>query len=196
MDYHASGHRSAPLAMSPDAFRAAGHRLVDQIADFLTSLPRRPVSPGKSPRTVRRILGDLPLADEGMQAEQLLDESADLLFNHSTFNGHPQVDTHPELQAFTHNLSITTFRYVPVDLDDEGEEAESYLNDLNTELLERLHDSGEAFVSNVVIEGKFVLRACVVNFRTTLADIEALPGIVARIGREADSEMRPAGSMR
>jgi len=45
---------------------------------------------------------------------------------------------------------------------------------------------------NAVIDDKFVLRACVVNFRTTLADIEALPQIVARNGRQVDSEMRPA----
>ncbi len=31
----------------------------------------------------------------------------------------------------------------------------------------------------------------VVNFRTTLADIEALPGIVIRLGRAVDGEMRP-----
>jgi glutamate/tyrosine decarboxylase-like PLP-dependent enzyme len=100
---------------------------------------------------------------------------------------------HPELQAFTHNLSITTFRYVPTDLDETMEGAEAYLDDLNTELMERLQNSGEAHVSNAVLGGKFVLRACVVNFRTTLADIEALPDIVARIGGQVDSEMRPAG---
>lgn len=99
---------------------------------------------------------------------------------------------HPDLQVFSHNLSITTFRYVPTDLSDRQGEAEAYLNDLNTELLERLQHSGEAFVSNAVIDGCFVLRACVVNFRTTLADIEALPNIIARIGKEVDSEMRPA----
>lgn len=76
--------------------------------------------------------------------------------------------THPELQAFTHKLSITTFRYVPTDLKDEQEGVQAYLNDLNTELFERLQDSGEAYVSNAVIEDKFVLRARVVNFRSQL----------------------------
>ena len=44
---------------------------------------------------------------------------------------------------------------------------------------------------NAVIEGKYLLRACIVNFRTTLSDVEALPEIVIRLGRELDSEMRP-----
>jgi hypothetical protein len=43
-----------------------------------------------------------------------------------------------------------------------------------------------------VIGGRFLLRACIVNFRTAMQDVEALPGIVTRLGRELDREMRPA----
>jgi len=99
----------------------------------------------------------------------------------------------PELEAFTHSLSIATFRYVPPDLKSGSEKIEEYLNQLNTELLTRLQNSGEAYVSNAVIDGKFALRACIVNFRTSLADIEALPEIVLRIGRKVDTELRPEG---
>ena len=99
----------------------------------------------------------------------------------------------PELQAFTHSLSITTFRYIPSDLKSGSEKIEEYLNQLNTELLTRLQNSGEAYISNAVIDGKFALRACIVNFRTSLADIEALPEIVLRIGRKVDTELRPEG---
>lgn len=101
------------------------------------------------------------------------------------------VDAHPELQAFTQGLSITTFRYVPPDLTRGSEQVETYLNRLNAELLTRLQKSGEAFLSNAVVAGKFLLRACVVNFRTSLEDIEALPTLVTRIGREVDVAMRP-----
>ncbi len=38
-------------------------------------------------------------------------------------------------------------------------------------------------MSNAVIGGRYVLRACIVNFQTTAADIEAVPGIVLRVGR-------------
>jgi aromatic-L-amino-acid decarboxylase len=101
------------------------------------------------------------------------------------------VETHPELQAFTQGLSITTFRYVPPDLTPGSEPIEAYLNQLNTKLLHRLQRSGEAFLSNAVLRGTFLLRACVVNFRTSLEDIEALPPLVTRIGREVDATMRP-----
>jgi len=102
------------------------------------------------------------------------------------------VDAEPELEACTNDLSITTFRYVPPGLEPGDEQVEAYLNDLNTELLGRLESGGEVFLSNAVIGGRFLLRACIVNFRTRLDDIEALPAIVKRIGAEVDAELRPA----
>jgi len=106
-----------------------------------------------------------------------------------------RVSTHEALQAFTQDLSITTFRYVPPDLrsDLDTGRVEAYLTQLNKELLTRIQNSGEAYVSNAVIDGKFVLRACITNFRTSLADIEALPEIVARIGGDVDAALRLAG---
>ncbi|MBV9709735.1 MAG: aminotransferase class V-fold PLP-dependent enzyme [Ktedonobacteraceae bacterium] len=101
------------------------------------------------------------------------------------------VKAEPELQAFTQSLSITTFRYIPSDLTPGSEQVEAYLNRLNAELVMRLQRSGEAFLSNAVIGGTFLLRACIVNFRTALEDIEALPGIIIRIGREIDATIRP-----
>ena len=71
----------------------------------------------------------------------------------------------------------------------------AYLNTLNLELLTRLQNSGEAYLSNAVIHGKFALRACIVNFRTSLADVEALLPIVLRIGKELDAALRP-GNLR
>jgi glutamate/tyrosine decarboxylase-like PLP-dependent enzyme len=89
-------------------------------------------------------------------------------------------------------LSITTFRYIPSGLEPGAEPVDTYLNQLNEELLASLKASGEAFLSNAEIGGTFALRACVVNFRTSLEDIEALPEIVIRHGREVDAELRPA----
>jgi glutamate/tyrosine decarboxylase-like PLP-dependent enzyme len=102
------------------------------------------------------------------------------------------VKRHPELQLFTQALSITTFRFVPEDQrkgvgDDE---VERHLDALNRELLDRLQRGGETFVSNAVVGGRYVLRACIVNFHTTLADVEAVPEIVARIGRRVDADLR------
>jgi aromatic-L-amino-acid/L-tryptophan decarboxylase len=97
-----------------------------------------------------------------------------------------------ELEGLTQGLSITTFRFVPADLDAGGEEAGSYLNELNLALLTRLQGSGEVYLSNALVHGKFALRVCIVNFRTSLPDIEALLPLVLRTGRTLDLEMRPA----
>jgi glutamate/tyrosine decarboxylase-like PLP-dependent enzyme len=94
-----------------------------------------------------------------------------------------------ELETSTCSLSIATFRYVPADLRGDAS-AEKYLNDLNAELMKRIRASGAAWVSNALVDGKFLLRACVVNFRTTSADVASLPPLTVSLGREVDAEMR------
>jgi hypothetical protein len=51
-------------------------------------------------------------------------------------------------------------------------------------------------VSNAIGGRRYLLRACIVNFHTTRADVEALPEIVARVGRRVDAELRPTISER
>ena len=99
-------------------------------------------------------------------------------------------EAHPEIEAFTRGLSIATFRFVPDDLTPGTPEVEGYLNSLNEALLRRLKTGGELFVTNAVLDGRFVLRACIVNFRTTLADAESIPARVAREGRSLDAQLR------
>jgi glutamate/tyrosine decarboxylase-like PLP-dependent enzyme len=93
----------------------------------------------------------------------------------------------------TEGLSIATFRFVPADLrSSAGDEAVvAYLNRLNEALLDKIQRGGEAFVSNAVLGGRYVLRACIVNIHTTPEDVEAIPEIVVRLGRELDIQMRP-----
>ncbi|GAC1527349.1 MAG: hypothetical protein NVS2B16_35410 [Chloroflexota bacterium] len=100
------------------------------------------------------------------------------------------VDAAPRLQALTQNLSICTFRYVPDGVVPGTPDAEAYLNRLNENLLARIESSGEAFLSNAVIRGTYLLRSCIVNFRTSQRDIEAIPGIVTRLGNEAHQQLR------
>jgi aromatic-L-amino-acid decarboxylase len=100
------------------------------------------------------------------------------------------VGREPSLEACTRHLSITTFRYVPEDLGRGDPRDEEYLNQLNEELLKRLQAGGEAFLSNAVLNGRFLLRACIVNFRTTSADVRAVPGIVVGVGRAVDADLR------
>jgi len=102
------------------------------------------------------------------------------------------ISRHAELELMTQDLSITTFRYVPLDLRADLQEAhvERYLDELNREILDRLQCGGETFVSNAVVGGRFLLRACIVNFHTARVDVEAVPNIVARIGHAVDAELR------
>jgi len=97
-----------------------------------------------------------------------------------------------DLELVTQDLSITTFRYVPPDLRVRvgDEDVERHLDAVNRELLDRLQRGGEAFVSNAVIANRYVLRACIVNFHTTQADVEATLEVVRRLGAEVDRTRR------
>ncbi len=97
---------------------------------------------------------------------------------------------YPELEPLTHSLSITTFRYVPRDLRAGGKREEEYLNKLNAEILTRIQKSGRGYPSNAIVNGKFALRVCIVNFRTTEEDILSLPALAVAAGNEVDAEMR------
>lgn len=97
-------------------------------------------------------------------------------------------DKHSALEAVTQNLSITTFRYVPLDMMDD-ENKERYLNELNESLLNTLQRKGEVFLSNALVDGKYCLRCCIVNFRTTSKDIEEVIEIVTREGKAIHDEL-------
>ena len=90
---------------------------------------------------------------------------------------------HPELDAVTQNLSITTFRYVPPGADRAAADQRE-LNALNERILTALQQSGRAYVSNAVVDGRYLLRACIVNFRTTSEDLRLLCDAVVEIGRQ------------
>lgn len=97
-----------------------------------------------------------------------------------------------DFEARSLSLSVATFRYVPPDLrDPDGAAARAYLNELNEALLVEVQKSGRAFVSNARLDGGYVLRACVVNFRTTSADIDAVIHLIAGLGSSLDERLRP-----
>lgn len=99
------------------------------------------------------------------------------------------VNKEEEIEAVSHNLSITTFRYIPKDFKHRITENESYLNKLNEELLNRLQAGGKVFLSNAVTDNKYCLRVCIVNFRTTFKDLQNLVEIVLEEGRKLHSVM-------
>jgi len=97
-----------------------------------------------------------------------------------------------EFEVCTYSLSIVTFRYIPQAYRDRVDDAAAtgYLNELNQALQTRLETSGELFVSNAVIEDRYLLRACVVNFRTSSKDIAQIPEIVSRHGKQIHQELQ------
>ncbi len=81
------------------------------------------------------------------------------------------------LQALGSELSITCFRYVP-----RGETSEDRLNAINRTILETLIAEGRCYMSPTVLDGKYALRACIVNFRTQKSDVDFLADEVMRLG--------------
>jgi len=76
--------RTSALAMDAATFRALGHQLVDTVAEFLDAIPDRPLTRDASPSAVRQALaleGGLP--ESGMDAGELLQQTARQLFDHS-----------------------------------------------------------------------------------------------------------------
>ena len=71
-------------------------------------------------------------------------------------------------------LSICCFRYVPPGLkrDRPSADVDDELNRLNATVLAAIQKGGRAYVSNATVNGRFALRACITNFRTTKADID------------------------
>ena len=99
---------------------------------------------------------------------------------------------HDSLEPLTQGLSIATFRYVPVELRARigDPTTERYLNELNAALLSTLQAEGGVYLSNAVIGGRFALRACIVNFRTSDGDVRAVIDAAVRIGARLHKQSR------
>jgi aromatic-L-amino-acid decarboxylase len=89
-------------------------------------------------------------------------------------------------------LSICCFRFVPRHLPARAGRDE-YLDELNERVMTELQLDGRAYCSNAVLNGRFVLRACIVNFRTEAPEIDRLLDVAAEIGERLDANMRPGG---
>ena len=68
------------------------------------------------------------------------------------------------------SLSIVCFRYAPPKLRNNVQE----IDDLNKTVLEKVQLGGQAFLSSTVLDGRFWLRACIINPRTSEEDVEKL----------------------
>jgi glutamate/tyrosine decarboxylase-like PLP-dependent enzyme len=94
-------------------------------------------------------------------------------------------------------LSICCFRFVPAKLraalesatgEDDRQRVESEINRLNEQIMYRVQRGGQAYLSNAMLRGKFALRACIINFRTTPRDIDLTLETVREVARQIESE--------
>ncbi len=83
-------NRETPIEISKDEFKKIGHQLIDTIADFIDTIHEKPVTSGESSEQLKKILGTSSLPETGSSAGALISKAADLLINHSLFNGHPK----------------------------------------------------------------------------------------------------------
>ena len=79
------------------------------------------------------------------------------------------------------NLSIVCFRYAPPKLRKDAQG----IDNLNKAILEKLQLGGQAFLSGTVLDGRFWLRACIINPRTCEEDLEVLVHNLASTARSA-----------
>ena len=102
------------------------------------------------------------------------------------------VDESPVLERLAPvTLSTCCFRYVPPELRGRtDDDAAGALNALNQEVLRLVRARGRAFPSATVLNGSFTIRACFVNPRTGIADVDSHVTEVEAAGEEAWAALR------
>lgn len=108
------------------------------------------------------------------------------------------VQAAPDLELLAPTqLSICCFRYVPARLRERIERTKNQeavesvnheLNQLNERIMYRIQRGGRAYLSNAMLRGRFALRACIINFRTTRADIELTLQVVREAAQQIENE--------
>src|SRR5205809_267590 len=77
-------------------------------------------------------------------------------------------------------LSIFCFRHVPARLRNKSPKA---IDAFNERLLVALQRDGSSYLSNATLGDRFALRGCVLNYRTTLRDMEILLDDLRRVAK-------------
>lgn len=92
------------------------------------------------------------------------------------------VRAHPSLELLSEpELSICCFRYRRDGLDDAA------LDELNDRLVRRLHAESPYVPSPTLVNGRFAIRPCFINARTSQSDVDGMVEAVCRIGDSISS---------
>ena len=87
-------------------------------------------------------------------------------------------------------LSVVCFQYRTPDISTHGNQ--SYLDDLNSRLLDSLEKDGRVFLSGTKVHGRRVLRACSVNHRLRREDVDFLLNVIREVGQFLVEQTQPA----
>jgi len=116
----------------------------------------------------------LPLMLHGVGAfRAALDEKLDL----TEFLYQSLVETPGFEVPWKPDLSVVAFRYRPSRGDPES---------FNRQLLDRINQSKRVFLSSTMIEGKFIIRACILSHRTHRDRVEEAAEIIRSAAAELD----------
>ena len=91
-----------------------------------------------------------------------------------------RVAAEPRLEPLGGDLSIACFRYRP-----PHATSPDAVDAVNRRVVERLVAEGRCYLSPTTLDGRFALRACIVNFRTRREDVDLLVDEVLRLGERA-----------
>lgn len=101
-----------------------------------------------------------------------------------------RIENHPRLELIVApQLSIVCFRYGSASTRTNAADADA----LNETLMERVQASGEAFVTQAMLDDMFALRANVLHFSTTETDLDARVEVVVCIGDRLVAERAGSG---
>ena len=92
-------------------------------------------------------------------------------------------------------LSIFCFRYLPARLrhelegadESERERINQQLDALNERVMVEAQRDGSSYLSNARLGGRFALRGCVLNYRTSLRDMEILLDDLRRVAHQIEA---------
>ena len=98
------------------------------------------------------------------------------------------VDAHPDLERMAPvGCDIVCLRYAPSTV------APDRLDDVNAELVLRIHESGVAVVSDTVLDGRLAVRVALGNHRTRDSDLSLFLETLLRLGSQVVADLAAAG---
>jgi glutamate/tyrosine decarboxylase-like PLP-dependent enzyme len=98
-----------------------------------------------------------------------------------------RIDDHPDLERLAPvGCDIVCLRYAPASVPPER------LDEVNQELVLRVHESGVAIVSDTVLDGALAIRVAISNHRTRDEDLDLFLETVLRLGAEVTSDIGAA----